>query len=232
LLVRARAAGVARRESEIALARRLAERVSIFPQGYAVISPGPVEPDLLAALIRGLTGAIYPERGAALARLASGPLHGTLGGLRFMPAGRHGPGTLVVREAAAVQAPIAAVARCLWDGRFRLESAEALPSGLQIGALGDDAAKFRARGGFAAAILCVLPALRLAGRVVAVPHLGYFSGWTNLALRLSFCPSTPIAGAPFEVPPLGDAQTAWAHHVFSEPAAPAPDELGRAAGKY
>jgi tRNA(Ile)-lysidine synthase len=157
---------------------------------------------------------------------------GTLGGLRFMPAGRHGPGILAVREAAAMQAPIAAVAGCLWDGRFRLECVGELPSGMEVGALGDDAAPFRRREGLASAILRTLPVLRRAGRIVAVPHLGYFNGWTNQALRLSFCPPTPVSGAPFEVLSLGDAQTALAHHVHSDAAVAEPDERGQTAGKY
>jgi tRNA(Ile)-lysidine synthase len=232
LLARAHAAGLARRKSEIGLARRLAARVSLFPQGYAVVTPGQVEPDLLAALIRGLTGSGYPKGSDALARLASGPLLGTLGGVRFMAAGRHGPGVLAVREAAAMQAPVAAFAGCLWDGRFRLETQAVMPPGVQIGALGDDAARFRARSGLASVILRTLPAVRLAGRLVAVPHVGYFNGWTNQALRLSFCPPIPVSGAPFEVFSLGDAQTALAHHVLSVAAVVEPDEPGQTAGKY
>jgi tRNA(Ile)-lysidine synthase len=199
LLSRAHLAGGARRVCDADLAGRLAERARIFPQGYAVLTPGDVDSALLAALIRGLTGADYPERGGALARLAAGPLVGTLGGVRLMPAGRHGPGTLLVREASAMQGPVAAIAGCVWDRRFRLEWPKALPAGAQIGPLGADAALFRNRSGLAGVILRTLPVLRQDGRLVAVPHLGYFREWTNRSLRLSFCPSTPVSGAPFEV---------------------------------
>jgi tRNA(Ile)-lysidine synthase len=231
LLARIHAAGLARGAAEQSLAAILAERGSIFPQGYAVLSPGPVDAALLAALIRGLTGAAYPERGAALARLSGGRLRGTLGGLRFMPAGRHGTGTLLVREEAALQGPVAAVPGAVWDGRFRLESDTALPEGAEITALGNDAALFRGRSGLGSAILRCLPALRIAGELVCVPHLGHFNGWTNRALRLSFCPPTPVSGAPFEVCGAGDAQTAVAHHLLTNAGRTA-RQTGELAGKY
>ncbi len=231
LLSRVHAAAIARHNVEQALAVRLAERASIFPQGYAVLSPGPVDPVLLAALIRGLTGAAYPERSAALARLAGAPLRGTLGGVRFMPAGRHGPGTLMVREEAAIQGPIRAIHGALWDGRFRLESDIALPEAARIGALGDDAALFRRHSRLGSAILRSLPALRVAGDLVCVPHLGHFNGWTNRALRLSFFPPVPVAGAPFAVCGVGDAQTSQAHHVLSN-ADHIPLQTGGSVGKY
>jgi tRNA(Ile)-lysidine synthase len=229
VLANVHAAGLARGEAERLRAARLAERLSIFPQGYAVLSPGPVDADLLSALIRGLTGAAYPERGAALARLSGGRLRGTLGGLRFMPAGRHGAGTLVVREEAALQGPVAAVPGAVWDGRFRLESDTALPEGAEIAALGKDAALFRGRSRLGSAILGCLPAVRIAGELACVPHLGYFNGWTNRALRLSLCPPTPVAGAPFEV--AGDAQTGLAHHVIFN-AGRISRRTGELAGKY
>ena len=231
ILARVHAAGLARGNAERLLAARLAERVSIFPQGYAVLSPGPVDAGLLAALIRGLTGAAYPERSTALLRLSAGMLRGTLGGVRFMPAGRHGAGTLVVREEAALQGPIAAVPGALWDRRFRLETDAAIPAGAEIAALGNDAALFRGRSGLGSAILRCLPALRIAGELACVPHLGHFNGWTNRALRLSFCPPTPVSGAPFEVCGAGDAQTGVTHHVLSNAGRTA-RQTGELAGKY
>jgi tRNA(Ile)-lysidine synthase len=207
LLALTRAAGLARRRREEQLAARLAERARIFPEGYAILSPGPADAAILAALIRGLTGAAYPVGRAALARLAAASLRGTLGGVRFMPAGRYGAGTLLVREEAAMQGSVAAVAGARWDGRFRLESDVALPAGAEIAALGDDAIVLRRRSGHGSAVLRTLPALRLAGEILCVPHLGYFNKWTNRSLRLSFCPPTPVAGAPFAVGGVGDAQT-------------------------
>ena len=106
------AAGVARRESEMALARRLAARVSIFPQGYAVISPGPIEPELLSAVVRGLTGAVYPERGAALARLACGAAAGHVGRPAF-----HACGAAWTGDACGARGGCAAGSHC---GQCRL----------------------------------------------------------------------------------------------------------------
>ena len=206
-LALAHAAGSARRERDMRLAARLAERVRLYPEGYSILSPGPADAALLAALIRGLTGAAYPAGGPALARLAASPPRGTLGGLRFLPAGRYGAGTLLVREEAAMQGPVAAVPGTRWDGRFRLESDVALPAGAEIAALGNDAILFRRRYGHGSAVLRTLPALRMAGEIRCVPHLDYFNGWTNRSLRLSFCPSTPVAGAPFAAGGVGDAQT-------------------------
>jgi tRNA(Ile)-lysidine synthase len=141
---------------------------------------------------------------------------GTLGGIRFMPAGGHGSGTLAVREVAALPPPVPAMRGAIWDKRFRLETDEIVPKYVWIGALGDDVRKFSRQSKLGFAILCTLPALRDENGLVAVPHLGYFRGWTNPRLRLTFCPSDPVAGAPFQPYTLGDAQTAQAHHVLDE----------------
>jgi tRNA(Ile)-lysidine synthase len=217
----AAARAVERRAEEERIAAVLARRVCLFPQGYAVVSPGPIAAGCLAALIRALSGAPYTASGAALVRLAArsagGALCGTLGGVRFMPAGRAGAGTLVVREAAAMAPPVPAREGVVWDRRFRLELADALPQGAMIGALGAECSHLRSVSALPAAVLWTLPALRAGAELLAVPHLGHFKGWTNLRLRLSFAPDSPAAGAPFCVPSglwgAGDAQVAQEHHV-------------------
>jgi tRNA(Ile)-lysidine synthase len=214
ILRQAKAFGVARAREEARVAAILGERAAIFPQGFAVLSPGPIDATCLAALIRGVAGADYPVRTDSLERLVSAEkLCGTLGGVRFLPAGKLGPGTLVVREEAGMQAPIAARPGALWDRRFRLETdAEEMPQDMMLGALGDDARRF-SRASVPAVVLRTLPALRLAGTICAVPHLGYFKLWTNSKVRLTFIPSTPVAGAPFHVFWAGDAQPDEQHHV-------------------
>jgi len=236
-LERAQAHGVARAREEARVAAILGERAAIFPQGFAVLSPGPIDAPCLAALIRGVAGAAYPAGREALERLAPAEkLCGTLGGVRFLPAGKLGPGTLVVREAAAMQAPVAARAGVVWDRRFRLDIfGGAMPGnsphptlspgdgerafggtlheGCTLGALGDDAAQFSGEAGIPAAVLRTLPALRVGAGVYAVPHLRHFKLWTNSEVRLTFMPSTPVAGAPFEVFFAGDAQPGEQHHV-------------------
>jgi tRNA(Ile)-lysidine synthase len=218
LVTEAQKRGLARDDDETRIAATLAACVAIYPEGYALLTPGPIDPDALGALIRALTGAPYPPGRQSLPRAAAGFYQGTLGGMRFMQAGRLGPGTLLVREAAAMQAPIEAVRGCLWDRRFRLDApAEALDS-CSLGALGDDASAFGKASRLPEAVRRTLPALRDHAGLVAVPHLGYFCGWTNGRVRLTFSPSVPAAGAPFRVFGLGDAQPDRAHHV--------PDEAG------
>jgi tRNA(Ile)-lysidine synthase len=210
LLAAAARNGRARALEEQQTAQILGARAKIFPEGYARLSPGPLTPKCLAALIQALTGAPYPPRTAALARLAGGAMVGTLGGIRLMP---NGQGTLLVREEAAMQPPMLARPGRIWDGRFRLEWPGALPPTAEIGALGADSSRFRDRSALPSAVLRTLPAIRDASGLVAVPHAGYFKGWTNPQLRLTLHSALPLAGAPFEVFWAGDAQTAREHHV-------------------
>ena len=61
--------------------------------------------------------------------------------MRILPAGRLGNGWLLVREPAALAAPIPARAGALWDERFIL-AGPATPDQI-FGALGADAAEFK-----------------------------------------------------------------------------------------
>jgi tRNA(Ile)-lysidine synthase len=206
-------AGQCRAAAEGGIAATLAARATLFPEGHALLTPGPIAPDCLAALLRAVAGAPYPAGGTALARLAADPAPATLGGVRLMPAGRLGPGLLVVREAAAMRAAIPAGDGALWDGRFRLCAEGGLPAGATLGALADDAPLLRRHTDLPSAVLRTLPALRTREGGLAVPPLGYFSGWTNRRVRLTLCPPNPAAGAPFRAAGLGDAQRASAPHV-------------------
>ena len=200
-----------RHDEEARAAAAVAQRVGLFPEGYAILSPGPVTPDVLAAVIRTLSGDLYPAGGAALARLAAGLPAGTLGGVRFQSAGRLGPGLLAVREAAAVQPPVPAKDGALWDGRFRLRVEGALPQDACLGALAGDARTLRRCSRLPSTVLCTMPALRAPGGALAVPQIGCFFGWTNRRVRLSFEPASPLAGGAFG---LGDAQRAVNPHVL------------------
>ena len=157
----ARAAGAARAAREAASAAILARRAAIHPEGFALLSPGPIDPAALAALIQTIAGAPFPPATASVAALAAEPRPATLAGVRLMPAGRLGDGLLLVREAAAMGPPVAVRPGAMWDGRFRLvgeaawaegESADPTqPTGmtaisrdaLTIGALGADSARLR-----------------------------------------------------------------------------------------
>lgn len=222
----ARRAGTARRRRDIEIAGILAHRVSVFPQGHAVLTPGPIDADALAAVIRMVGGAIYPPAPASVRRLAcmERPV-GTLGGVRLLPAGRLGPGTLLLREAAAMAPAVAALHGATWDGRFRLEGQA--PAGAMFGAVGQAAAALRRLSPWPSALLASLPAVWLDGALLAVPHLGYLTGWTKPELRVTLIPAVPAAGAAWcvdaDVPwyaggsacadGLGDAEEAACPHV-------------------
>ncbi len=224
LLREAQRQGRARAEEERRIAATLATRACIFPEGYAILKPGPIDAASLAALIRMLGGAPYAPGRDGIWALEAGGMRGTLGGVRLMEAGRQGgrlgEGTLLVREAAAMQPAIPARHGCVWDRRFRLEAPFALPAETTIGPLGADASRFRKASRLGAAILATLPALRAPHGLVAVPHLRYFKEWTNTQLGLRLCPTSPAAGAGFMASALGDAQSAREHHVLDEAAAP------------
>jgi tRNA(Ile)-lysidine synthase len=195
---------VSRAEEDRRCAVELADRASIFPEGYAILSPGPLSPAALGALIRAVGGGPYLAASAGLLRLASDPRPAVLGGVRLMPAGKHGPGWLLVREAQAMAPPVPARAGTLWDRRFLIERDAA--DGAMIGAVGHEAALLRKHSFLPAAVLQTLPALRLAGALVEVPHIGYRAQSGSARMAVSFAPATPAAGAPFGAAHAGDAE--------------------------
>lgn len=139
----------------------LAARATLRPEGFAVLPPALVPARALSSLIRTVGGAAYPPMPDSVAALIRNPRPATLAGARLMPAGRLGPGWILLREAAQMQAPVAAVPGALWDGRFRLYAEpDAFPPDTLIGALGADGAGERSRTGLPAAVLAVMPALR------------------------------------------------------------------------
>jgi tRNA(Ile)-lysidine synthase len=189
------AAGRAERDTQIAAV--LAARVRLYAQGFAVLSPGALPPAGLAALVRTIAGAAYPIARTAVAELAAAPRPATLGGVRLLPAGRLGPGLLVVREARAMAPPVSARPGAVWDGRFRISSRAVQPEGTTIGALGVEASAMRSRSTLPSVVLATLPALRLAGVLVTVPHFCYALGPAGTPQPLVFAPARAVAPAPF-----------------------------------
>ena len=193
-------AAAARAQAAMRIAAVLAARAELHPEGYAVLSPGPIAPDCLGALLRMLGGRLYGPDGTALARLAAAPGPATLGGVRLMAAGRLGAGLLLVREADAIGPDTGVADGAVWDGRFVVSLAGAAPPGLRVAALGDAAASWR-QAGLPAAVLRTLPALWRGDALCAVPHLagrlpeGAFTGWTNLCVKLTLCPPHPAVSA-------------------------------------
>ena len=90
---------------------------------------------------------------------------------------------------------VAAEPNVIWDGRFRLAGRppDAAEQGILLGALGQEAIRFRNRTGPPALILQGLPALRQDGELLAVPHIGI----GDPRWRVLFDPGNCAAGAPF-----------------------------------
>ena len=174
-------AGEARMAAEAALADELAHRVAIFPTGHAEVR-GPLSEAAWSALVWTISGRPYPPPRAATRRLArhgAGTLHGVV-----VRAG------IVAREPAAMAGPGGRE----WDGRFVLEAA---PDNAELGALDDAAGALRRRPGPPVSVLRTFPAVRLRGKLFAVPHLAYPDPETCRSVRVEFRPARPLSGAPF-----------------------------------
>lgn len=193
----ARQAGTERAQREMRLAENLAGRAALYPEGFARLSPGPVDPDMLGALVQMVSGAAYPAASAAVAALAASLRPATLAGVRIIPAGRWGEGWLLVREAAAMAPPVPAKSGAVWDARFRLSGGAQPPALATLGALGADAARLRRLSPLPAAVLQTLPAVRQRNLLVAVPHLAYPEYVICARLSVGFNPRRQAAGAPF-----------------------------------
>jgi tRNA(Ile)-lysidine synthase len=193
-------AGAARQTAETTAAETLGRTVSIRPEGFAVIASRAMPPAALGALIQTVGGAPYPPAPDAVAALAANPAPATLAGVRLLPAGRLGPGLLLVREVAAMAPPVVARPGAAWDGRYRLARDAEPPAGTTLGALGNDAASLRDLSALPAAVLRTLPALRSGAAVLAVPHLRYPDAATCAHMHVLFAPPRPAAGAPFHPP--------------------------------
>jgi tRNA(Ile)-lysidine synthase len=156
----------------------LAQNVSIRPEGFAIIRADAAPEAALAVLLRTIGGAAYKPRQEAVRNIATKLRPVTLGGVQIAPAGRLGPGWLLVREAAACEAPIPALQNALWDGRFRLTASHA---GSLFGALG----KSNETSHLPALIQATMPA-------IITPD-----GEKTHCREAIFAPPMPAAGAKF-----------------------------------
>lgn len=190
--------GLARARAERRLAAGLAARVSLHPEGYARLTPGPLPPEALARVLASVAGRRFPPPLDQVAPLAAAPRAATLGGARLLPAGRLGEGWLAIREAAAMQPRVPAADGAEWDGRFRLRLAGQDSAGLSFGALGPAAAGLRAKLRRPAALLATLPAIWRGDDLMAVPHLGYATHADMAAMAAEFVPSWPLSAGPFQ----------------------------------
>ena len=191
----AKVAGRMRAGRDHAIAAVLGKRATIRPEGYAVVTPGPIDPEALASLLRTIGGAAYLPPIHRVAEIAREFVPTTLGGVRIVRAGRMGSGWLLIRERRAMAPAVNARPGALWDGRFRLAGRPpgAGEHGVLLGALGHEAIRFRNRTGPPALVLQGLPALRQDGELIAVPHIGI----GDPRWRVLFDPGNCAAGAPF-----------------------------------
>ncbi|MBN8893177.1 MAG: tRNA lysidine(34) synthetase TilS [Rhodospirillales bacterium 70-18] len=199
LVAAARLRGAARAGAECTAAGELAARARLHPEGFAVLTPGPIGATALGALLRMLGGQAHAPSPRQLAVLAANPRPATLAGVYLLPAGRTGPpgALLLVREPAALAAPVAAQPGARWDGRFALAADATPPASAMLGALGRDAARFADRRHWPAAVLRALPALWANANLFAVPQIGYPDATTCRRVALAFRPAAPACGAPF-----------------------------------
>ncbi len=175
LVIAAIANGVRRAKAESDDADWLARHTSIRPEGFAILPPGPWPPSALARLIRAIGGRPYSP--SCIAALAANPAPATRAGVRVMPAGRFGPGWMLVRE---TPPPAARAADgVLWGGMWRVVGE--WPGGATVTALGD-----AARPDLPAVVRRVLPSIRVDGQILA---WGPACAW--------FAPPEPACGAPF-----------------------------------
>ncbi|HET6184154.1 MAG TPA: tRNA lysidine(34) synthetase TilS [Acetobacteraceae bacterium] len=199
LVAAARADGLRRAADEAAIAEEIASQVTLRPEGFALIPPSGLSPAAFGRLVAAIGGLErpLPERDAAA--LADRPRAATIAGTELVPAGRLGPGWLLVREAAAARPPVTLAAGAVWDGRFKIVAAGEPPAGdaLSVGALGVEAARFRGCKGLPTMVLRSLPAVRAGGELLAVPHLDWPGAAEAACFRCVFAPPPAAGPAPF-----------------------------------
>lgn len=185
-------AGEARMQRDAALASALSGQVALRPEGWACLGPELPESEVLSRLMRVVGGAMYPPPPAAVDRLRAAGQEATLAGVQLV---RRQADWFLVREAAAMAAPVPAVAGAWWDHRFVLSLPSALSGqGLRIGPAGLGLER-RRRKGWPALFCATLPALWQAEQRVAVPHLGWWADERFRQVRFLFQPPVSATGA-------------------------------------
>lgn len=185
-------AGAARMQRDAERAAVLARQVTLRPEGWACLGPDLPEPEILSGLIRCVGGLIYPPSPIAVARLQAAEQEATLAGVQLM---RGQAGWFLVREAAAMAAPVRAQAGARWDNRFELRLPPAVSGEeLWIGPAGLGLER-KDRHGWPARFCATLPALWRGDRRVAVPHLGLGAEEGLKQVRFLFQPPVSVTGS-------------------------------------
>lgn len=151
------------------VAARLAAAARVHEAGFARLDLAALGRDaaaaaVLGALVRVVGGGRFVPPVAGVARLLAAG-QGSLGGAVLRRDG------LLLREAAALGPPVAAVPGAVWDGRFRLASGGG--PGLELGPAGEAARRLPRPAGIPAAVVPTLPALRCNGVLAVLPALAY-----------------------------------------------------------
>jgi tRNA(Ile)-lysidine synthase len=197
LLAQGRGHAAARNAADAVAASVLATRATLFPEGYALLTPGPIDPAVLGRLLQAISGRPFAPSSIAVAALARQLRPATLGGVRVMAAGRLGPGWLLVREAAAMEPPVPLRPGAVWDGRFHVAAASGSGAAATLGALGAAAARFRGCG-LPSAVLQTLPAVRCCDVLCAVPFMDDGPFRENGSEIILSHRASPACGAPFQ----------------------------------
>lgn len=179
IVIAAAACGTARARAESDAAGWLARHATIRSEGFAILPPGPWPQLALALVMRAIGGRTYAPSG--IVGLAAAPAPVTRAGVRIMPAGRFGPGWMLVREAAGP--PVGAADGVVWGGVWRVFGD--WPAGAVVDALGE-----AARPDLPATVRRVLPSIRADGQILA---------WGPACAR--FAPPDPPCGASFVTEP-------------------------------
>lgn len=193
LAATARRMARARTALEQTAARLLAEGVTLFPEGYAVLDLAPfravaaeIALRALSRLLATVSGNAYPPRFDRIERLwlalrveGTRPTARTIGGCRVLPLKRSAHRFLICREprAASESVPVQA-GEILWDGRFRIRiRGKSRCDVRQLGRQGwDDLVADRPdlrKSGVPAAVRPSLPSFWYLDELVSVPHLSY-----------------------------------------------------------
>jgi tRNA(Ile)-lysidine synthase len=187
------AVGILRAQEEAQTAAVLAKRATIRPEGFAVLSPGPIAAAALGRLVQAISGAAYPPSLSQLADLAMRPRAATVAGARLVD---YGSNILIVREEAAISGgAMRMYSGARWDNRFTCHGV--LP-GAVIGKLGDEAAAVRGISRLPSVVLRTLPAVRVGEKLAMVPHIGYKAAKIVAHAAMIFTPPGPVAGANFQ----------------------------------
>jgi tRNA(Ile)-lysidine synthase len=206
--------GLARAAKEREVAQVLAQRIRMQPEGFAVLTPGPIAAEALAAVLRMLAGKAHLPAQRVVAALARAPRPATLGGVRLLPAGRHGPpgALLLLREEAAMALAVPADAR--WDGRFTVTGPT--PPDAMLGSFGGGRPELAF---LPAAVRRTLPALRVDGNLFAAPWIGYAAAAGSEAATFVLRPQAPACPGFFVPAAEGGAKPRPAAYVKHVPAA-------------